>query len=53
MIVGGGCTGTTISCVDGDDDINGGGGGGLAMTNDVVDAFGGMAKEVATDRFSS
>ena len=53
MNVGGNCTRTTTGCVDGDDDINGGGGVGLAMTNDVVDAFGGMAKEVATDRFSS
>ena len=44
--------GTTMGCVDGDDDVEGGS-GELTTTNVVVDVFGGMAEDVVEDKISS
>ena len=44
--------GTTMGCVDGDDDVNGGN-GGLTMTDVVVDVYDGIVEDVAADKISS
>jgi len=51
MTTGGSCTGTTMGCVDGDDDVKEGS-GGLTIIDMVTDVFGGTVEDVATYKIS-